>query len=354
MDINTLLKEAVERGASDLHLTVGVPPLLRLDGTLVEMNQPAVKPEETSALTRQLLTKEKTLIFEENGEIDTSYNHPGLGFFRVNCYRQRGVTNIAIRMLNAEVFSLDQLELPKPLATFALRNRGLILITGPTGSGKSTTLAAMIDLINAEKAYHIITLEDPIEYFHTRKKSVISQREIGRDSRSFPNALRAALRQDPDVIMVGEMRDLETISIAITAAETGHLVLATLHTIDAAQTVERIIDVFPADQQRQIRAQLANSLGAIVSQRLIPRKDGTGRLAAVEILNCTPAIRNLIREGKIHQIPSAIQSGSKFGMQTIDKHLQMLYEAGLISKEDSLEHSRDEIDMVSYFERTRR
>jgi len=218
LNINTLLKEAVERGASDLHLAVGVPPLLRLNGTLVEMSQPAVKQEETSAVTHQLLTKEKTLSFEENGEMDTSYSHAGLGFFRVNCYRQRGVTNIAIRMLSAEVFSLEQLELPKPLATFALRNRGLILITGPTGSGKSTTLAAMIDLINTEKAYHIITLEDPIEYFHTRKKSIISQREIGRDSRSFPNALRAALRQDPDVIMVGEMRDLETISIAITAA----------------------------------------------------------------------------------------------------------------------------------------
>lgn len=350
MNINDMLKLIINRNASDLHLTVGIPPVLRIDGYLVYMDLPSLTRNDTEMAAKHLLGEEKKLSFDSSGEADASYVIPGQGLFRVNCYRQRGVTGVAIRVLKDNVLSIDELELPSTLATMARRNHGLILVTGPTGSGKTTTLAAMTDLINSEKELHIITLEDPIEYFHKHKKSIVTQREIGRDSLSFPSALRSALRQDPDVIVVGEMRDLETISIAITAAETGHLVMATLHTIDAAQTVERIIDSFPSDQQQQVRVQLANSLVGIVSQRLVRRRDSGGRIAAVEILYCNPAVRNLIREGKIHQIHSIMQIGSKLGMKTMDKHLQTLCDAGIVNYEECLAYAKDRESMSLYIE----
>lgn len=349
MYINSLLEEVTGRGVSDLHITAGVPPIIRERGFLRKFGSRALNGEDTEKILRQLLNEDQLKIFEEKGEVDFSYNLTGLGYFRVNGYRQRGSVGIAIRVLNTKIVTLKELEMPDTLATMAMRNQGLILVTGPTGSGKSTTLAAMTDLINSNKENHIITLEDPIEYVHKHKKSVVTQREIGQDSNTFPAALRAALRQDPDVILVGEMRDLETISIAVTAAETGHLVLATLHTNDSAQSVERIIDSFPSNQQHQIRTQLANSLVGIVSQRLIPRRDDSGRIAAVEVLLCNNAVRNLIREGKIHQIPSTMQICASQGMLTMDKCLQNLYQKGKISKDIVLEYARDDEAMHSFF-----
>ncbi len=348
MTLKKLLLTAREREASDLHLTAGLPPLLRLNGRLVETELPALGNEDLLVIMKLILNSDQFSLFDKNGEVDLSYSARDLGMFRINCYRQQGSISIAIRMLNTAVPSLQELEMAEPVYALARKTRGLVLITGPTGSGKTTTMAAMVDLINSEKQAHVITLEDPIEYFHKRKKSMISQREIGRDSKSFPTALRAALRQDPDVILVGEMRDLETISIAVTAAETGHLVLATLHTSDSAQAVERIIDVFPANQQRQIRAQLANSLNGIIAQRLVRRQNGNGRIAALEIMICTAAVRNLVREGKIHQIPSMIQTGSRYGMLSMDKHLQALYDKGVISREESMEFARDEESMLNF------
>ena len=348
MQIDSLLKEAIKSNASDLHITVGVPPLIRIYGALERMDKPKTKKGDAESFCKQLLSEEKFKEFEVNGEVDSSYVIPEFGLFRVNCYRQRGVCGIAIRILSNKVFSLEELELPQAIAEMTRRDRGLILVTGPTGSGKSTTMAAMADLINEEKEVHIVTLEDPIEYYHKHKKSVITQREIGRDSRSFPSALRASLRQDPDVIMVGEMRDLETISIAVTAAETGHLVMATLHTNDAAQTVERIIDSFPFNQQQQIRVQLSSALVGIVSQRLVRRKNGKGRIAAVEILKCNHAIRNLIREGKIHQLNSFLETGARYGMQTMDKHLQILYEQGIICEKEAMSIAVDIAAMQNF------
>jgi len=350
MEINNLLVEAVEQKASDLHITVGMPPILRVDGVLVQLNLPAIDRTASESLARQLLSEEKYKKFEVDGEVDTPYVIPDKGLFRVNCYHQRGAIGIAIRILPETILTIDDLGLPKAVALLAREKQGLVLVTGPTGSGKTTTQAAMIDLINTERELHIITLEDPIEYYHHHKKSIITQREIGRDSNSFAGALRASLRQDPDVILIGEMRDLETISIALTAAETGHLVLATLHTNDAAQTVERVIDVFPSNQQHQVRAQLANSLAGIISQRLVRRFNIGGRVAVVEALICTHAVRNMIREGKIHQIPSVIETSFKYGMQTFDKHLQILYDNRTISREDCLSNARDYEMMKRYLE----
>ncbi len=348
MNIDSLLKEAVSNNASDLHLTVGVPPVLRVNGALQKMNKQKIEYADVDSMSRQVLSNEKFCVYEEYGEVDSTYVIPDFGLFRINCYRQRGVPGIAIRILNDKVFSLEELELPPVLADMARYDRGLILVTGPTGSGKSTTMAAMANLINEERDLHIVTLEDPIEYFHKHKKSIITQREIGRDSNSFPNALRAALRQDSDVIMIGEMRDLETIAIAVTAAETGHLVMGTLHTSDAAQSVERIIDSFPQIQQPQIRVQLSNSLIGIVSQRLVRRNNGNGRIAAVEILKCNAAVRNLIREGKVHQLGSVMQISKKHGMQTMDKHLQILCESGIINKQESMLYAKDKEGMTAY------
>ncbi|EAX47873.1 twitching motility protein [Thermosinus carboxydivorans Nor1] len=342
MTVEELLREAVLRQASDLHITVGAPPVLRIHGSLVLTDSSPLTADATEKLFNSIATAEQQAKFREQGEVDFSYAIPGFSRFRVNAFRQRGFTAIAVRVVAEKVPTLDELGHPEVIKTLARKPRGLVLVTGPTGSGKSTTLAAMIDLINSERSCHIITLEDPIEYLHQHKKCIVNQREINTDTRSFANALRAALREDPDVILVGEMRDAETIGIAITAAETGHLVFATLHTGDAAQTIDRIIDVFPPYQQQQIRVQLSLTLQGIIAQQLLPRQDGRGRVAALEVLVATPAVRNLIREGKTHQLLSVIQTGGKVGMQTMDMALRDLYRRGLISREDALARAMDQ------------
>ena len=341
MDMESLLREAVARHASDLHVTVGVPPLIRINGALIKLDLPPLGVDDTAQLFEEIVAEDRRVQFNQNGEIDFSHTVFGLSRFRVNAFRQRGSIAIAIRIIPERVPSLQELKLPDIVRELARKPRGLVLVTGPTGSGKSTTMAAMIDLINSERACNILTLEDPIEYLHRHRKSIINQREIGADSRTFANALRAALREDPDVILVGEMRDMETISIAVRAAETGHLVLATLHTSDAAQTVDRIIDVFPPYQHQQVRTQLSLALQGIVSQQLLPRRDGQGRIVAVETLVTTPAVRNLIREGKSHQILSVIQTGAKFGMLAMDTALRDLCRAGLIAEDEAVMRSND-------------
>ncbi len=348
MDILDLLATTVNLKASDLHITVMMPPVLRINGELKRLGEEKVSGQETIHLAHQMLTDKQKEELEAKGEIDLSFSNPGLGRFRVNIYKQRGSYGIAIRVVALKIPTIDELKLPPVVKELAMKQRGLVLVTGPTGSGKSTTLASMINYINQNKSCHILTLEDPIEYLHKHNLSMINQREIGNDSDNFANALRAALRQDPDVILVGEMRDLETISIAITAAETGHLVFSTLHTIGAAKTIDRIIDVFPPHQQSQIRVQLAGVMEGIISQQLIPLKSGTGRVGAFEIMMSTPAIRNLIREAKPHQIQSSIQTGGKFGMRTMDGSLTELYRSGQISLEETLKHAVD----VELMERT--
>jgi len=335
LDVRDLMILAVARKASDLHLTVSSPPVLRINGELSAIDGEALTPADTESLARQILTPEQWERLESAGEIDLSYSIAGSGRFRVNVFHQRNSIGMAIRVVLSRVPSITDLGLPDVVKNLALRPKGLVLVTGPTGSGKSTTLAAMIDLINSERRSHIITIEDPIEYLHQHKTSVINQREVGQDTASFANALRAAMREDPDVILVGEMRDLDTISIAITAAETGHLVFATLHTTDAAQTVDRIIDVFPPNQQQQIRVQLAATLQGVLAQQLLPRADGRGRVAALEIMVVTPAIRNLIREGKTHQILNSIQTGGKFGMQTMETALRQLVQSRVVTMEEA-------------------
>jgi len=337
-----LLQQAVKSGASDLHITVGVPPTLRINGKLVPMDHPILAVKDTEKLFIAITKAEQQLYFKEHGEIDFSYAIFGLSRFRVNAFRQRGSVAIVIRVVNENVPTLDQLGHPAILKTLAGQARGLVLVTGPTGSGKSTTLAAMINLINSERSCHILTLEDPIEYLHKHNKSIVNQREMHSDTQSFTIALRAALREDPDVILVGEMRDPETIATAITAAETGHLVFATLHTGSAAQTIDRIIDAFPAHQQQQIRIQLSVTLQGIVAQQLLARVDQQGRVAALEILIATPAVRNIIREGKTHQLTSVIQTGAKFGMQPMDIALRDLYRRGTVSYAEALMHAIDE------------
>ncbi len=346
MNINDLLKTAVEQGASDLHITVGIPPTMRKNGRLVKIGDVPVSSDDTDMYVKQMLNSEKVKEFEDRGELDFSFSSQGVGRFRVNVYRQRGTSCIAIRSVNINIPTFEQLGLPDTIRELGRKTKGLLLVTGPTGSGKSTTLAAVIDQINNERDCHILTLEDPIEYLHKHKNSMVNQREIGHDSHSYANALRAALREDPDVILVGEMRDMETISIAITAAETGHFVLSTLHTIGAANTIDRIIDVFPPYQQQQIKVQLSSIIQGVISQQLIPRKDKPGRAIAIEIMVSNPAIRNLIREGKTHQINSIIQTGGKFGMQTMDASLASLYKRGMISYDDALVHAADQDNIV--------
>lgn len=336
MNLLELVKYAIDNKASDIHITVGVPPILRINGSLVNFGKKNLRPDDTKELINQVLDEKKQKKLEDKGELDTSFSSPGVGRFRVNVYKQRGSYAMAMRIIPLKVPSIEELGLPTIVKDLARLPRGLILVTGPTGSGKSTTLASMIRLINKEKKYHILTLEDPIEYLHKHDRSIVNQREIGSDSYSFANALRAALRQDPDVILVGEMRDLETISIALTAAETGHLVLSTLHTIGAAKTIDRVIDVFPPHQQQQIRIQFSSVIQAIISQQLLPKVGEKGRVAAFEIMVANPAIRNLIREEKIHQIDSSIQTGGKYGMQTMDNSLLELYNKGIISKDTIL------------------
>ncbi|TDT61970.1 type IV pilus twitching motility protein PilT [Fonticella tunisiensis] len=341
LQFEELLKKAIELNASDLHLTVGIPPTMRINGNLVPYGNNKLTPKDAESYVMQILNDEQYRKYKETGEIDLSYSIQGIGRFRVNVFRQRGSDAMALRTVAPQVPTLDGLGMPPVLKELTTKNRGLILVTGPTGSGKSTTLAAMINEINSTRSGHIITLEDPVEYLHRHKKSIVNQREIGHDSKSYVAALRAALREDPDVILVGEMRDLETISTAITAAETGHLVLSTLHTIGASKTVDRIVDVFPPHQQQQIKVQLAAVLEGVISQQLLPRADGEGRVCALEIMVATPAIRNLIREGKTHQIDSAVQTGGKYGMKTMDMSLVELYKKGLISYDVAMTYSVD-------------
>lgn len=335
LHIKELLLHAYNQKASDLHLTVGVPPVYRVNGKLSHYGNVVVTPEMVNGMVREILPDFKVAEFDEKGETDFNYTLEGYCRFRVNAYHQRNAGAIAARLISSEIPTIEKLNMPQVLIELANKPQGLILVTGPTGSGKSTTLAAMIDYINENKAKHIITLEDPIEYVHHHKQSIINQREIGIDTGSFANGLRASLRQDPDIILVGEMRDLETISTAITAAETGHLVFGTLHTSSAPTTIDRIIDVFPPHQQGQIRIQLANVLQGIISQRLFVRKDGQGRVAATEILVGVPAVTNLIRNEKIHQIPSVMQTSRALGMHTLESSIQSLVSNGIVSLQEA-------------------
>ncbi len=328
--MDELLYKCIESEASDLHITVGLPPMLRIYGELTPIGEEKLDAKDTLKIVKGITTEEQYNKFEEIGELDFSYSLEGVGRFRVNAYHQRGSCALALRSVGLKIPTLDDLNMPPVLKSLCVKQRGLVLVTGPTGSGKSTTLAAMINEINNTQKRHIITLEDPIEYMHRHKKSIVNQREVGDDTQSFSNALRAALREDPDVILVGEMRDLETISIAITAAETGHLVFSTLHTIGASKTIDRVIDVFPPSQQQQIRVQLAAVMEGVISQHLLQLSGGHGRTAALEIMTSTPAIRNIIREGKTHQIDSIVQTSGKMGMVTMDMSLADLYRRGIV------------------------
>lgn len=334
----TLLVEVQDSGASDLHLSSGARPTIRINGSLVPLeDHPLLTPPVIQRMIYAILTQKQRETFEEGLELDFAYALPGRARFRVNIYRQRDSVGAAFRIIPYEIKTLEELGVPPGVANFAMLPRGFVLVTGPTGSGKSTTLAALVDLANRSRRDHIMTVEDPIEFLHSHKSCLVNQREVGEDTWSFQNALKHVLRQDPDVILVGEMRDLETISVALTAAETGHLVFATLHTQDAAQTIDRVIDVFPPHQQQQIRVQLAGALQGIVCQTLCKTFDGKGRAVATEVLVATPAIRNLVREGKTHQIYSSLQAGAKHGMHTLDQHLAELVKSGRITYETALE-----------------
>jgi twitching motility protein PilT len=335
--IDDLLHMLVESDASDLHLRVGEPPVMRIHGDLKRLNGFAdLTDRDMYDLLYVMMNEERKVRFEQNMELDMSYSVPGLARFRVNIFRQQGHIGAVMRVIPFQIRTIEQLMLPPVIADLCLLPRGLILVTGPTGSGKSTSLAAMINHINHLRPKHIMTIEDPIEYLHRDIVATINQREVGVDTHSFQAALKHVMRQNPDIILVGEMRDLETIKLAITAAETGHLVFGTLHTTDAPQTVDRIIDVFEPDAQQQVRMQLSTSLQAVISQTLLPRADGNGRVAAFEVMVATPAIRTLIREGKTYQMYTDIQTGSLFGMQTLDSHLLKLVQQGLVTYEDAL------------------
>ncbi|AYF54732.1 type IV pili twitching motility protein PilT [Clostridium novyi] len=338
--LNELLKKTIDQNASDLHLTVGISPVIRINGELIRIGEQKLTANDTRKYVIEILG-DSFKKYDNIGEIDTSISIPSVGRFRVNIYKQRGSYALAIRAVSLKIPSISQLKLPSIIKDISDKRRGLILVTGPTGSGKSTTLASIINEINNKRSAHIITLEDPIEFLHKHNKSIINQREIGNDTSSYTDALRAALREDPDVILVGEMRDLETMATAITAAETGHLVLSTLHTIGAAKTIDRIIDVFPPHQQQQIKIQLSTVLQGVISQQLIPKYDGKGQIASFEIMVLNSAIQNLIREGKTHQIQSLIQTGSKYGMKTMDMSIVELYKDKLISYENALTYSID-------------
>jgi len=336
MTINELLKLTMEEGASDLHITTNSPPVLRKDGRLFLTGFQKLTPESTKNLIYSILNDDQKAAFERDKELDFSFALPGADRFRINVHYQRGNVEAAFRRIPFAIPSFHDLGVPEVALNLIRRPNGLILVTGPTGMGKTTTLAAMIDLINSEREEIIISIEDPIEFIFSNKKSLIKQREVYADTHSFAEALKRALRQDPDVIIVGEMRDLETIATTLTAAETGHLVLATLHTPDAPQTIERIIDVFPPYQQKQVRVQLGDCLQGVISQLLLPRATGDGRLLATEVMVATPGIRNLVREGEVAQIPSLIQMGAQYGMHTMDKCLKELYKKGMITREIAL------------------
>ena len=332
-DFADVVLEVLEKNASDLHLTAGSPPMVRVRGQLTPLDYPVLTPQDVRETVYAILTNDQRQKLETDWQIDFAYAIPGKARFRVNAYFQRAAIGAALRLIPQDMPALAKLGVPAVLRDFTKKPRGLVLVTGPTGSGKSTTLAAMLDLINEERHEHIMTIEDPIEFLHRHKSCIVNQRELGADAKGFGVALRAALRQDPDVILVGEMRDLETIGTALTAAETGHLVFATLHTQDTAQTVDRIVDVFPPEQQHQVRVQLSVGLQGIVTQQLLPTADGKGRVVACEVLVPTPAVRNLIREGKTHQIYSVLQTGAQYGMQTMDAALAQLVRDGQISRE---------------------
>ncbi|MGH7180050.1 MAG: type IV pilus twitching motility protein PilT [Tepidisphaeraceae bacterium] len=334
--LNDILRNAVQAKASDVHINVGAPPLFRIHTVVQPSDFPIVTAEGAMRLLKEMLNEKRWVEFEEHRDADFSYEIPGVGRFRVNAHFQRNSIAIAIRTINDKVRPLEQLFLPEIVHKLTYLPRGLVLVTGPTGSGKSTTLAAMVDAINRREQEHIITLEDPIEYAFISAKSCIEQREVGNDVPNFSSGLRHALRQDPDVILVGEMRDLETTGSAITAAETGHLVFSTLHTVNAPQTIERIIDIYPSDQQNQIRSMLANTLQAVISQTLFKRADQPGMIPAVEVMLCTPAVRNCVRENRIFEIPNIIATSRALGMQTLDDSIKQLFVNGYISREDAI------------------
>lgn len=343
--IEQIMGCAKDAGASDVHITVGISPKMRVNGKLMVMPFPVLLPVDTKRICDSMMNDKQKEHFEEKGEWDFSYSIPQMGRYRVNAFRQRGSVAMVLRIVGTIVPTPESLSLPPSVIELYKMKRGLVLVTGPTGSGKSTTLASLVGKINMDLDAHIITLEDPIEYLHRHARSIVNQREIGIDATSYDLALRSALREDPDVILVGEMRDLETISTAITAAETGHLVLSTLHTIGAAATIERIIDVFPPHQQEQIRTQLANVLVSVVSQQLVPTVDKRGRVAAFEVMHATPAIRNLIRENKTHQIATSIQTSRRLGMITMDDALVELYMKGKIDRNEALNFAQDKNTM---------
>jgi len=342
-----LLQVMVDEGGSDLHIRVGVPPIIRLHGKLVHMDLPILQPEDTETIMKAITSEAHIQKVREQGGTDYGFAFGEMARFRVSVFKERGHFGMVLRQIPNKLMSLEQIGLPPSVKDILFRPRGLVLVTGPTGSGKTTTLASMIDIINMEEDCHIITIEDPIEYYHPHKKSIVTQREVGVDVPDFAEALRRGLRQDPDCILVGEMRDLETMEAAITAAETGHLVFATLHTTGAARTVDRIVDAFPTDQQEQIRTQLASSIIAVISQVLLVRADGKGRVACFEIMITTPSIQALIRDNKTFRITSDIQTGAKYGMMTLDSNLMSLYERGLISYGDLITIAQDPQAIVS-------
>jgi twitching motility protein PilT len=350
--LRQLLEEMVKAEASDLHLTVGAPPVVRVDGKLQRLNHDMLTSEHTKKIAYSMLNEKQKLKFEQNSELDFSFGIEQMSRFRCNMFMQRGNVAVVLRQIPYEVKTFEELGLPKVIAEFANLPRGLVLVTGPTGSGKSTTLAAIIDKINKEHACHIITVEDPIEYLHRHQKSLVNQREVYSDTNSFALALKYALREDPDVVLVGEMRDLETIEAALSISETGHLAFATLHTNSAAESINRIVDSFPSNQQEQVRVSLSFSLQAVVSQTLIP-KTGGGRVMAMEIMVATPAIRALIRDDKVHQMYSMIQSGQKYGMKTMNQSLAELYQSGRITLNDAMSHSSGVQELTEMLQRSK-
>lgn len=345
MNISDIIDYAIESKASDIHITVGTQPVVRVNGELVRIGEEVLEKQDTIRLIREMISEEQFKKFLGKGELDTAYSYKDSTRFRLNVFKQKGFCGVVMRLISERVPTMEELNLPPLLKKLSMNRSGMILVTGPTGSGKSTTLASMVDYMNKNRGEHIITIEDPIEYQHKHCKSLINQRQIGVDTLSFDNALRAALREDPDIILVGEMRDLDTISAAITAAETGHLVLSTLHTIGAAKTIDRIVDVFPPHQQQQIRTQLASVIQAVISQQLLPRSDLKGRAMALEIMIANSAIRNLVREGKTHQIQNMIQTNQAIGMQTMDSSLIELYLGGKIDQKTLYKYAVD-IDAV--------
>ena len=351
-EMSELLQLTVDEGASDLHIRVGLPPILRIHGALQPLDLPPLTPEDTERLMKAITSPEHQQIVREHGGTDFGFGFGEVARFRVSVFKERGNVGVVLRQIPTKLLTLEQIGLPPQVKELLYRPRGLILVTGPTGSGKSTTLASMLNIINQDRDCHIITIEDPIEYFHSHRKSIVTQREVGVDVPSFAEAIRRGLRQDPDVILVGEMRDLETMQAAITAAETGHLVFATLHTTGAAPTVDRIVDAFPTQQQEQVRTQLSVGLVAVISQLLLVRADKPGRIAAFEVMISTPSVRARIRDNKTFQITSDIQTGAKYGMITLDAHLLDLYLRGLIHYEDVITKSQDPDTVVAKLKET--